>query len=211
MAGWLLVVGSLSFIVAAFNPVLGPVWSAPQDVELRLIHDAATAWTITNVLFAIATVLTAAGIWFVPERIDARGRSIARAATVVYLIAATSWLVSLTFRLTVTPAAATTFVASGSMDPTYVLLSRWALGLFSAFTYLAGGALVALGVALVVVRAMSAVVAWFAILIGLTIAVGYAVFGDMPPFVAYLPTGLIGLALLRQRRVDPDKPERLAA
>jgi hypothetical protein len=119
--------------------------------------------------------------------------------------------VSLTFRLTVTPAAATTFVASGSMDPAYVLLNRWALGLFSAFTYLAGGSLVALGVALIVGRGMSAAVAWFAILIGLTIAVGYAVFGDMPPFVAYLPTGLIGLALLRQRGGDPDRPERLAA
>ena len=49
---------------------------------------------------------------------------------------------------------------------------------------------------------MSAVAGSFAILIGLAIAIGYAIVGDMPPFVFYLPTGLVGLVLLRERMVD---------
>lgn len=198
VAGWLLAIGSLSFIIGALNPALGQVWSATQDAQLRLIHDAATAWTITNVLFVLATVLNAAGMWFVPERVGNRGLAVARAATVVYLVAASVWLASLTFRLAVTPAAATTFVATGSMDPAYVLMDRWARGLFGAFTYLAGGSLVALGTALIVGRTVPAVAGGFAILVGLVIVLGYAILGDMPPFVAYLPTGFIGLVLLRQ-------------
>jgi hypothetical protein len=199
VAGWLLVTGAVAFIVGAANPALGSVWSAPQDVQLRLIHDASTAWTITNALFFVGTVLTGAGLWFVPERVGGRWSTVARAAAVVYLLAATAWLASLTFRLAVTPDAAATFAGTGSMDPTYVLMARWASGLFGAFTYLAGGSLIALGVALMVGRALPAPAGAFAILIGLAIAVGYAILGDMPPFVAYLPTGVLGVAMLRSR------------
>ena len=210
MAGWLLAIGSLSFLVGALNPALGSVWSATREVQLRLIHDATTAWIATSALFLIGTVLTAVGLWFVPEYVagsgtDARagtsGRAgmLARGAALVYLMAAGAWIVSLTFRLAVTPDAATAFVASGSLDPAYVLLDRWARGLFGAFTYLAGGSLVAIGAALVIGR-VTAVAGWFAIVVGLLIAVGYALAGDMPPFVAYLPTGLLGLVLVRSRR-----------
>jgi len=199
MAGWLLVIGSMSFIVGALNPALGPVWSAPPGAQLRLIDDAALAWTITNVLFVVGTIFTAVGLWFLPERVGDRGLPIARAASVLYLVAATLWIASLAFRLAVTPDAAAAFVVTGSMDSAYVLMERWAHGLFGAFTYLAGASLVALGVALIVGRRPSRATGSFAILIGLAIALGYAIAGDMPPFVAYIPTGLIGIVLLRQR------------
>jgi hypothetical protein len=199
MAGWLLVLGSGSFIVGAANPALGQVWSAPQETQLRLIHDAPTAWAITNVLFLFATALTAAGLWFVPERVGERGLGPARAATVVYLVGAPAWLASLVFRLSVTPDAASAFVARGSVDPTYVITNHWAAGMFGAFTCLAGGSLIALGVAVILGRALAAASGWFAIVIGIVIAGGYAIFGDMPPFVAYLPTGLLGIVLLPRR------------
>lgn len=199
MAGRLLLLGSILFIVGAANPALGAVWSAPMGTQLRLIHDAATAWTVTNVLFLVATVLTATGLWFVPERVGNPGLTPARAAAVVYLVAATVWLASLVFRLTVTPPAASAFVAAGSIDPTYVTLNLWAVGLFGAFTYLAGGSLVAIGVAVIIGRSLASYAGWFAIAIGIAIAAGYAIVGDMPPFVAYLPTGLLGVVLMRRR------------
>lgn len=199
MAGWLLVLGAVSFIVGAANPALGQVWSASQEGQLRLIADASTAWTVTNSLFAFAAVLTAAGLWFLPERVGDRGLVVARAATIVYLVAATAWLASLVFRLTVTPDAASAFVAAGSLDPTYVMTDRWAAGLFGAFTCFAGGSLIAIGVAVILGEALPRVSGWFAIVVGIVIVGGYAVFGDMPPFVAYLPTGLLGIALLPKR------------
>ena len=199
MAGWLLVLGSVSFIVGAANPGPRPGLVRPQETQLRIIHDAATAWTVTNALFLFATVLTAAGLWFVPERVGDRGLMLARAATVVYLVAATAWLASLVFRLSVTPDAASAFVAAGSVDPTYVITNHWAIGLFGAFTYLAGGSLISLGVAVILGGALSVAGGWFAIVIGVAIVGGYALFGDMPPFVAYLPTGLLGIVLLPKR------------
>ena len=203
MAGWLLVVGALSFIIGAANPALGQVWSAPQEAQLRLIADAETAWTVTNLLFLFATVLTAAGLWLLPEHIGERGLVPARAATVVYLVAATAWLASLVFRLTVTPDVATAFVAAGSLDPTYVITGRWAAGLFGAFTCLAGGSFVVIGVAEILGGALPRVAGWFAVVIGIVIVGGYTVSGDMPPFVAYLPTGLLGIVLLpRWNRSD---------
>ena len=61
------------------------------------------AHEVTNSLFLLATVLTAAGLWLLPERIGERGLVPARAASVVFLVGATAWLASLVFRLTVTP------------------------------------------------------------------------------------------------------------
>jgi hypothetical protein len=207
MAGWLLAIGSLSFIVGASNPALAPVWSAPPDVQLRLIHDAATGWTVTNVLFGVGAVLTAAGLWPVAERVGTGGQSLARAAAVVYAIAVAAWISSLAFRLAVTPPAAASFADSGVMDPTYVLVSRWGNGMFSAFTYLSGASVTALGVALVRGRTLRTAVGWFAIVVGLVITLGYAVAGDMPPFLSFVPTGLLGLFLLRRPGVhDSERP-----
>jgi hypothetical protein len=101
--------------------------------------------------------------------------------------------------LSVTPDVASAFVVAGPVDPTYVTANHWAAGMFGAFTYLAGGSLVALGVAVILGRALPAASGWFAIVIGTVIAGGYAIFGDMPPFVAYLPTGLLGIVLLPRR------------
>jgi cellulose synthase/poly-beta-1,6-N-acetylglucosamine synthase-like glycosyltransferase len=209
VAGRLLALGSALFILGAANPALFAVWSAPVETQLRLIHDAETAWIVTNVLFLAGTVLTAAGLWLTPDRVGNGGLTVARVASVAYLIGATSWLASLVFRLTVTPHVASSFVNSGSIDSTYTIVNLWAVGLFGAFTYLAGGSLVTVGVAVILGRAVPAYTAWFAIVIGAGMVVGYAIAGDMPPFVAYLPTGLLGIALMRQRM--PADADRMAA
>lgn len=198
MAGWLLVIGSASFMVGAANPSLIQVWTAPQDTQLRLINAAPTAWTITNVLFIVATVLTATGLWLVPERVGDGGLLLAQGAAVVYLLAATAWLASLVFRFAVTPHAASAFVAQGSLDATYLTIDRWAGGLFGVFTYLAGASLVAIGVAVIQGGVLSVIAGWAAMAIGVVIAAGYGILGDMPPFVSYLPTGLLGIVLLLQ-------------
>jgi hypothetical protein len=105
-------------MVGAANPSLIQVWTAPRDAQLRLINAAPTAWTITNVLFIVATVLTATGLWFAPEQVGDGGLLLAQGAAVVYLLAATAWLASLVFRLAVTPPAASAFVAQGALDST---------------------------------------------------------------------------------------------
>ena len=199
MAGWLLVLGAGAFIVGAANPALFAVWTASETTQLKLIHGAPTAWAITNVLFVVATVLTSSGLWLVPDDVGASGLTLARVASVAYLLGASAWLASLVFRLVVTPDAATTFVAQGSVEPAYAMVARWSGGLFTLFTYVAGGSLVALGVAVVVGGTLSVLAGWFAIIVGAIIVAGYAIAGDMPPVISYLPTGLIGITLLLAR------------
>lgn len=196
MVGWLLVLGAGAFIVGAANPALFAVWTAPEATQLQLIHGAPTAWAITNILFVLATVLTASGLWLVPDNVGDPGLTIARIASVAYLLGASAWLASLVFRLVVTPDDATTFVEHGSLDPAYAVVARWSGGLFTLFTYVAGSSLVALGVAVVMGATLSALAGWFSIVIGAIIVAGYAIAGDMPPVVAYLPTGLLGITLL---------------
>ena len=200
VAGLLLVGGSACFLVGALNPSLFSVWTASPEPQLRLIADRTTPWTLTNVLFLVATVLTAAGLWLVPDFVGAAGVPVARAATVGYLLGASAWLTSLVIRLVITPQAALAFLSSGVEDQTYAGLLGLGGGLFAAFTLIAGISLMAIGLAIVVGGgSLPVFVGWFAVAIGGIVVFGFLAAGDMPPFVAYLPTGLLGIVLLLMR------------
>ncbi len=199
LAGLLLVGGSSCFFVGALNPSLFSVWRASPELQLRLIADRTTAWTITNVLFLIATVLTTAGLWLTPDFVGGAGVAVARAATVGYLLGASTWLTSHVIRLVITPQAASAVVTAGAVDPTYAGLLRLGGGLFATFTLTAGASLIAIGLAIIVGGELPVFAGWFAAAVGGIIVVGFLAAGDMPPFVAYLPTALIGILLLLVR------------
>lgn len=199
VAGAALTLGAMLFFAGAANPRLFAVWTAGEGVQLRLIHARPRSWQVTNLLFAIATVLTAAGLTVTPDTIGPGGAPLARVAVAMYGIAAVLWLASITFRLVVTPAAADAFARSGTSEAGYAVASRWSGGLFAAFTVTAGSSLVVLGVAVVAGSAMTALVGWFSIGIGAVIVGGYLIARDMPPLIAYLPTGALGIAILLAR------------
>jgi hypothetical protein len=69
-------------------------------------------------------------------------------------------------------------------------------GLFAAFILASGAALVVLGLTLAVTGAIAAPVAWLAILISAVVIAAFLTTGDAVPAVLYLPTLLVGLALL---------------
>lgn len=196
VVGLSLVAGSICFLVGAFNPALFRVWTAPDDVQLRLIHQRRTAWMVANALFVVATVLTTGGLLAVPDRLGADAVALGRLAGTTYLLAAVAWLLSLVFRLSVTPAVATKFVSTGMVDPTYDMLGRWSGGLFATFTILAGISIVALGLAILLGGALPVLLGWTIVIIGAVIVGGFLLAGDMPPFVAYLPTAALGVSLL---------------
>ena len=68
--------------------------------------------------------------------------------------------------------------------------------MFAAFSLTTGGALVALGLTLVVTGGVAAPVAWLVTLIPAVVIAGFLASGDTIPAVLYLPTLLVGLALL---------------
>ena len=76
------------------------------------------------------------------------------------------------------------------------LLGAAMSGLFAAFVLATGPVLIALGAVLAVTGTVAAPVAWLAALIAAVATGSQIVSGDSIPAVLYLPTLLIGVALL---------------
>ncbi len=197
-AAVLLVVGPVTGAVAGSNPVLFRVWTAPRDEHLVLVRAHRWAWVAINAGFFIATVVTAAGLAVLAGAIDADAgqRAVLAAAAVVYAIAGALWCVVLAIRTRTTPALAEMVAAGIPTEPAETLLGSAIGGLFAAFTLATGAALVALGLTLAVSGGVAAPVAWLATLIAVVVIGGFVASGDTIPAVLYLPTLLIGLALL---------------
>jgi hypothetical protein len=198
VAAVLLVVGPIVGAIAASNPVLYPVWAAPREKQLTLVGAHRRAWTFTNVGFTIATLITAAGLFVLAGTVaaDDRYRASLAAVAVVYAIAGALWCAVLAIRTRTTPALADMVATGTPTEPAETMFGAALGALFGAFTLATGGALIALGLTLVVSGVVAAPVAWLATLIAAVVIVGYLSSGDAIPLILYLPTLLVGIALL---------------
>jgi hypothetical protein len=195
--GAVLAIGAVLFLVGAGNPVLARAWVSPREAYLKIVAGHPTAWRVSHILFIVGTVLTAAGMAELPAAAGIHSvgaRALVSVAGTVVAIGALLWIVALVGRLAVTSVVASAFVA-GTGEATPVPSERWMSELFAAFLLLAGLGLVALGLGFIVAPVLP-ILGWVCVAFGVIIAGGYLAFGDVPPFVVYLPTGLIGLALI---------------
>jgi hypothetical protein len=197
VTGWLLVIGSVTFGIGAGNPYLVRAWTAPHETFLTIVARHSVAGRATHVLFIGGTVLTAAGLAVLPSLLsDGWPRALALAGAAAFAIAAILWIVSLVYRLAVTPSTARSFVESGALDPSVTALDRLNGGLFKAFIVIALAGLAAIGVASTAGGPIPAPLGWgSAALSGLLIG-GLMLTGDMPPFTVYLAPLAFGIALL---------------
>jgi hypothetical protein len=102
VAGAALTLGAVLFFAGAANPRLFAVWTGDEAVQLGVIHARQRSWQVTNLLFGVATALTAAGLTAIPDLAGPGGAPLARVAVALYGIAAVLWLASISFRLVVT-------------------------------------------------------------------------------------------------------------
>jgi hypothetical protein len=197
VAGWLLVIGSVTFGIGAGDPYLVRAWTAPHETFLTIVARHPVAWRATHVLFIGGTVLTAPGLWVLPSLLpDGWPHALALAGAAAFAIAAILWIVSLVYRLVVTPSTARSFIESGALDPSVTALDRLNGGLFKAFIVIALAGLAAIGVATTAGGPIPAPLGWgSAALSGLLIG-GLMLTGDMPPFTVYLAPLAFGIALL---------------
>jgi hypothetical protein len=198
LAGWLLVAGALVGAAAASNPVLYPVWSAPRDERLRIVGAHRTAWMVLNAGFLIATVVTAGGLAALAVAEGGEPGVVAALAAVIvaYAVAGGLWSAVLAIRSLTTPALADLSARGADTEPTETLLNAALWALFGAFTLITAIALTALAVILAVGGVVAVPVAALAALIGAVVVAAYLATGDSVPAVLYLPTILIGIALL---------------
>lgn len=197
-AGLLLGAGGLgSGILVATSLAVSPaIWNGPEEAALRLIAAHARIWRTANVGFALATVLTAAGLFVTTDVVGQQGAVLAVAAAVAYALAGTLWLVTLAIRLSITPGVAAAFVAEGTVDPAFAPLGRLSSAMFTAFIFMGAGALVILGAAILYGGVIASVLGWITAVAGVAIAASYLWFGDTLPAFIYMPTTAIGIALL---------------
>lgn len=197
-AGALLVAGPAIGAVSLFYPPLWRVWTVPREEHLALVAGHRLAWTMVNVGFTAATVLTAGGLVLLAGSVDvdARAKATLVAGAVAYAIAGTLWCAVLAIRTRTTPAIAALVAAGTPTEPVETMIGSVNGGLFASFTTMTGVALVVICATLALAGVVVAPLAWIAVLLAAIAVAGFLAFGDMPPFVLYLPTLLIGAGLL---------------
>ena len=197
-AGLMLVLGPVAGAVLLLYPPMFRVWTVSHDEHLALVRAHRLAWTLINVGFTVATAVTAAGLVVLAGAIhaDDGSRAVLVGAAVAYATAGALWCAVLAIRARTTPALADMIAAGTPTESAEALLDAELSGLFGAFIVMTGAALVAMGLTLTAIGVIAPPVGWLAVLIAAFAAGGYLAFGDMLPAVVYLPTELVGIALL---------------
>jgi hypothetical protein len=197
------VIGPIVGAVAASHPSLYRVWGADRDEHLRIVGSHRLAWTMLNAGFFLATVSTASGLAVLAVALAedaARGAALG-ALAVAYAIGGGAWCVVIAVRARTTPALAD-FAAGGTpaggaaAGPAELLLGSALGGLFGAFVLTGGGAVVGVGLTLAVAGGIALPIALVAAGLAAVVIASYLATGDAIPAVLYLPTILIGIALL---------------
>jgi hypothetical protein len=197
LAGALLLVSALGAIPVAYPPLLS-VWSASREDAVRIVARHRRAWAFLNAGFAFATLVTTAGLAALAASLD--GDAVRTAAlwgvALVYAIVGTLWCAVVAIRTRTTPALLDVGAIEGPPAATEVLLHAATGGMFSAFVLGTAAALVALGGVLLLAGGVAPLVAGTSVVVGALAIVLQLATGDFIPATLYLPTILLGLALL---------------
>jgi hypothetical protein len=199
VAGWLLVVGSLIFMIGAANPVLAKAWTAPEPMFLRIVGEHPRAWLTTSVLFMAAAVITAPGlVVFAGLLAPGPDAAMGTAGAVAFAMASLLWLITCAHRITGQADAARAFLSAGEVDPLLAPLNRLTGGLFQTFIVVAFAGLAAVGVAAAGGGAglVASWLGWATAAYSGVMIVLLFVTGDMPPFSVFVPTLALGVATL---------------
>jgi hypothetical protein len=197
VAGALLLVGPLVAAVVVGHPSLYPVWSADRERRLAIVAAHRRAWRFLNAGFIVAAVSTSAGLAVLAgTAADAGQGAVLASVAVAYAIAGALWCAVLAARARTWPLLADHVAGGRATLPTEAFVDAILGGLFDAFALLTGAVLVVLGLALAAGGGVALPVALLAAVIGGAALIGHLVTGDTIPAVLYLPTLLVGLALL---------------
>jgi hypothetical protein len=182
VAAFILLVGSVLFIIAAFMPV-SRVFAEPSPAaKLEIITSSPAAWTASQVLFGLGASIAAIGLGFVVRHLRGTPGAVwAYVGFAAVILGAVFWDGHVYLRA-VDPEAFVEGSLIGWLFPAYALLTQLGLLAFGV-AYLRAGYPTWLGGITVGGAAIFFIV--------------YIVFKDIPPFVYYILTFMAGIWLMR--------------
>ena len=198
LAAALLVAGPVIATLCLTYPPFFRVWLVGRDEHLAMVAAHPMAWRMVNLGFVVATVLTAAGLGVLAGRLDLADvpAGILASAAVAYAIGGVMWCIVLTVRNRTTPQLAAMVAADRPTEPAESLLGAALGGIFAGFVWTTGLAILAVSAALAMGGSVGLPVAAIAALVALVALGGQLVTGDTIPAILYVPTLLLGIALL---------------
>lgn len=198
LIGLLLVVGPLLGAVPIANPALIPVWSAPRETHLAIVGAHRRAWDALNAGFAIATITTAAGLALLASTTSGEPAWTTGlvAAALAYAVGGALWCAVLAIRTRTTPLLADLVAGGRATEPAEAVLGAAVGGLFGAFVFITGASVVLLGITLAFGGGVAAPIGWTAAAGAALLVAWHLATGDTIPAVLYLPTMLVGMALI---------------
>jgi hypothetical protein len=177
-----IIVGSVIFIAAAFSPI-SRIFGMPDAGErLEVILAAPNQWLVAQLLFALGSVVTVIGIGLLAFRTAGHDSSVYLTSSAVLMaVGAVLWSWHVYMR---------------AVDPALFTAGEVPLWLFAGYSLLTMAGLASLGTALLQ-TVLPSWVGWLAIGSAALFLVLAIAFRDMPPFVYYLITLIIGVMLYR--------------
>jgi len=195
-AGWLLIGGPVLGLIPVAHPALVRIWSMPRDAFVAAVTSHRVAWAWLNAGFTLATILTTGGLATLAVTVSSRSASAAvLTSAIAYGVGGALWSAVLAIRTRTTPLLGDLggdVLASREV----AILDGATSGLFQAFVLITSVALAALGLTLLVSGIVAAVVAVVVLLAGAAGIAWLLVTGDVIPAVLYAPTLLLGVTLL---------------
>ena len=179
--GYVLLTGSLIFLIAAFLPY-SRVFAEPDPVvRLEILNRHGALWKLGQVLFASGAVITVAGLAFLYFRYrESLPGTWALISIVLLLAGSLLWSWHCAERL-ISPER---FV-NGTLTP----------GLFMIYSILTQAGLIVFGI-LLLGTGLSNWTGWMLIVGTALLSILMIIFKDMPPFVYYIFTLILAIKLL---------------
>lgn len=177
-----IIIGSILFLVAAFSPVSRIFGEPSPEKKLNIIMQSLNQWKVTQFLFAAGAIVTGIGIGL--TGILFRNHSV---TTTIYLSAALILLAAVFWVWHVYLRAVYPLAFTDRKIPVW---------LFAVYTLLTQAGLIVFGIALLS-TGLPSCTGWLMIGSMVFFFLLTIIFKDMPPFVYYLMTLVIGVMIYK--------------
>ena len=194
---WLLIAGALVFWAGAFAPPYKQ-WMAPLKEYLTIIHHHPFGWQWINWCMLGGVSITLIALASMYPSLTGSASLYSRLAVWLYGLGVVFWIISLVFRVTVEPWAATEWVTNNVLPSGFEAWHRWSGTLFVIYMVMAYIAIGLLGVGFLQSALLPNWANWIVIPFGFVGAIGFAVRVLLfdPPLMVHVPLLFLGIMVL---------------